>query len=263
MISHVYRNVTISIDDFTMQLDLYPFHLPGVDVVLGLHWLRQLGVVHHDWANLTMSFTWQGHTHSFSGIGSGGKPVIGTASKGGTLFGLLVRSHTDTSDTNRNTAYTNLHHRYPAVFSNPTGLPPARAHDHRIPLLHGAPPANVRPYRYPQVQKEEIERAVREMLQSGIIQHSVSAFSSPVLLVKKKDNSWRFCVDYRALNAITIKDKYPIPLIDELLDELHGATVFSKLDLKSGYHQIRVHSDDVHKTAFRTHEGHYCEVRDP
>jgi hypothetical protein len=120
----------------------------------------------------------------------------------------------------------------------PKGLPPKRDHDHSIQLVLGSQPPNIRPYRYPHIQKSEIEKMVEEMLDACIIRHSKSAYSSPVVMVQNKYDTWCMCLDYRVINSYTIKDKFPILVIDDLLDELNGAMYFTKLDLRSSYHQI-------------------------
>jgi hypothetical protein len=144
------------------------------------------------------------------------------------------------------------------IFQVPSQLPPSRpGFDHKIPLKEGAEAFNLRPYRYSIVQKNIIDQLVQDMMDQGIIQHSNSPFASPTVLVRKKDGSWRLCVDFRRLNSHTIKDRFPIPLIEDLLDELGGSSIFSKLDMKSGYHQLRMAPGEEHKTAFKTHSGHY------
>ena len=119
---------------------------------------------------------------------------------------------------------------YSDLFAIPTVLPPQRVHDHAIPLHPTAVPVNARPYKYSPTHKSEIEKQVKDLLAAGLITHSSSPFASPVLLVQKKDGSWRFCVDYRILNDLTIKNSFPMPVIEEILDELFGAKYFTKLD---------------------------------
>ena len=126
--------------------------------------------------------------------------------------------------------------KFKVVFHTPMGLLPVRGREHAVVLKDEMSPINVRPYRYPHFQKTEVEKLVSEMLVVGIIQMGTNPFPSSVLLVKKKDGSWGFYVDYWALNKTIVLDKYLIPIIDGLLDELNGAKIFSKLDLRSGYH---------------------------
>ncbi|XP_078429554.1 uncharacterized protein LOC144701690 [Wolffia australiana] len=146
---------------------------------------------------------------------------------------------------------------FPHVFENPKSLPPVRSCDHQIHLLPDSKPINKRPYRYSYSHKNILEELMQELLEINVIRHSNSCFTSPALLVKKKDGGFRLCIAYRSLNQMTIPNRFPIPMVDELLEELHGMTIFYKIYLKSVYYQIRMHSDDIYKTAFKTHHGHF------
>ena len=137
------------------------------------------------------------------------------------------------------------------------GTPPERGIEHEINLEEGAKPPNRAPYRLGPAEQTEMREQVQDLLMQGFVQPSMSPYGAPILFVPKKDGRWRMCIDYRALNKQTIKDRFPLPRIDELLDRLGRAKFFTKLDLASGYHQIAVRKEDIPKTAFRTATGHY------
>ncbi|CAL1410109.1 unnamed protein product [Linum trigynum] len=147
---------------------------------------------------------------------------------------------------------------YPEVFPEDLpGLPPQREVEFDIEVVPGTAPISIPPYRMAPVELKELKEQLEELLEKGFIRPSVSPWGAPVLFVKKKDGSMRLCIDYRKLNKATIKNRYPLPRIDDLFDQLQGAKVFSKIDLRSGYHQLRVADGSIPKTAFRTRYGHY------
>jgi hypothetical protein len=213
----VLRQAPIVIDSRPFAVDLYIMPLAGYDLVLGTQWLGTLGDIIWNVAAGTMEFRMADQQVCWRSVAPPTPPHIHSASAAERLLDELLASFAD-------------------VFAEPKGLPPACGRAHRIILKPDTAPVAVRPYRYLAAHKTELEKQCTTMIENGIVRHSDSTFSSPVLLVKKSDGSWRFCVDYRALNAATIKDAFPIPVVDELLDELHGAKYFTKLDLRSGYH---------------------------
>ena len=137
------------------------------------------------------------------------------------------------------------------------GFPPHREIEFVIELAPSIEPASKALYRMAPAELKELKIQLQELLDLGFIRPSFSPWGAPVLFVKKKDGSMRMCINYRELNKLTIKNKYPLPRIDDLFDQLQGKGVFSKIDLRSGYHQLRVKESDIPKTAFRTRYGHY------
>nr|GFC32530.1 retrotransposon protein [Tanacetum cinerariifolium] len=147
---------------------------------------------------------------------------------------------------------------FPNVFPDELqGIPPVHEVEFSIELIPGAEPISKAPYRMALIELKELKDQLQELLERGFIRSSVSPWGAPVLFVKKKDGSMRLCIDYRELNKITIRNCYPLPQIDDLFDQLQGTMHFSKIDLRSGYHQLRVKEQDISKTAFRTRYGHY------
>ena len=138
-----------------------------------------------------------------------------------------------------------------------SGLLPDRELKFGIEVLSSSTPISIPPYRMAPMELKELKIQLQDLVDKGFIRPSVSSWGAPILFVKKKDETLRLCVDYRQLNRVTIKNKFPLPRIDDLFDQLQGARVFSKIDLRSGYHQLKIMKIDIPKTAFRTRYGHY------
>lgn len=246
------KNFTWSMQGHQFCIDVVMFPLAGCDLILGMKWLKTLGPITWDCSSLIMEFTVSGKRIKLQAE-KGAKNQLLWCDKGQSVksarqvYGIQVTPWQtkgmcyalnlaeEKIEVSRRTQQ--LLDKYPEVVQGVSGLPPPRPEiDHAIPLQEGANPINIRPYLYPAFQKTVIEELVEGMLKLGIVQTSESPFASPVVLIKKKDGGWRLCLDYRAVNKLTIKNKYPIPLIEDMFDELGGARLFSKLDLREGYH---------------------------
>lgn len=202
------RDVDIKIGRDVFTINAYSIPLDFFDMVLGVSFLKTINTILLDFDDLEMAFTYNGKCVLWRGLISLWHPTHGSPA-----FYLTTREY----------YLDHLLQSFEDVFQEPTGLPPSHPCDHRIHLKQNTKPITVHPYRYSQLQKNELETQCIKMLQQGIIRHSTSPFSALVLLVKKHDETWRFCFDYQTLNEATAKDKFPIPVVEEFLDELHGA----------------------------------------
>nr|ABA98022.1 retrotransposon protein, putative, Ty3-gypsy subclass [Oryza sativa Japonica Group] len=226
-----------------------------LDVILGMDWLTKFkGVI--DCANHTVTLTNEkGETVVYKSLVS--------PKQGVSLNQIETEIPVDTVEKNlRKLEYIPIVCEYPEVFPEDlTTMPPKREIEFRIDLAPGTAPIYKRPYRMAANELAEVKKQVDEQLQKGYIRPSTSPWGAPVIFVEKKDKTKRMCVDYCALNEVTIKNKYPLLRIDDLFDQLKGAEVFSKIDLRSGYHQLRIQEEDIPKTAFTTRYGLYeCTV---
>lgn len=207
------NSVTLWVQGHSIVTSFYLISLGGWDIVLGVEWIRTLSLILWDFTHMTMQYTLLARSTTLMGVTPGGPSLEeGThfiKSNPSTTKGLLLKllsCDAEPAASSTPAPIQDLLHSFAPVFATPIGFPPSRAYDHRI-ILFGSQPVNFCSYRYPYLQKTEIEKIIGDLLLSRVIHPSQSPFSAPVLLVRKADGSWWLCVDYRALNHETVKDK--------------------------------------------------------
>ncbi|KAL0551924.1 hypothetical protein IC582_011017 [Cucumis melo] len=252
----------IEIAGHVIEVTLIVLDMLDFDVILGMDWLAANNAS-IDCSRKEITFNPPSRaSFKFKGEGSRLLPQVISAIRASKLlsqgtWGILA-SVVDTREADVSLSSEPVVRDYPDVFPEELpGLPPHREVEFAIELEPGTVPISRAPYRMAPAELKELKVQLQELLDKGFIRPSVSPWGAPVLFVKKKDGSMRLCIDYRELNKVTVKNRYPLPRIDDLFDKLQGATVFSKIDLRSGYHQLRIKDEDVPKTAFRSRYGHY------
>ena len=252
------RGCELEISRILLTVDLRIMDMSEFDVILGMDWLTAYRVVIDFECRRVTTYTQDGTRVVFQWDKHDILPHIVYESKcQGQLAGWLA-SLTLEDEVRPDLDLPRVVCEYADVFPDELlGLPPHRDVDFDIELHPGTSPISMTPHRMAPVELHELRVQIQELLYKGFIRMSTSPWGAPVLFAKKKDKTFRLCIDYRQLNSVTIKNRYPLPRIDDLFDQLRGARVYSKIDLLTGYHQLRVRDTDIPKTAFGTRYGHF------
>ncbi|GJS92173.1 putative reverse transcriptase domain-containing protein [Tanacetum coccineum] len=265
----IIRGCTLNFLNHPFNIDLMPVELGSFDVIIGMDWLAKYHAV-IVCAEKIVRIPFGDGILIVRGDGSSNKhgtrlSIISCTkaqeylAKGCHVF-LANITATKDEDKSKGKRLEDVPvvREFPEVFPEDLpGIPPTRQVEFRIDLVPGAAPVARAPYRLAPSEMKELAEQLQELTDKGFIKPSSSPWGAPVLFVKKKDGSFRMCIDYRELNKLTVKNRYPLPRIDDLFDQLQGSSIYSKIDLRSGYHQLRVREEDILKTAFRTRYGHY------
>ena len=262
ILNRVYRDCPIKILKYEFLGDLIKLSFREFDVIMGMDWLsRHQAIVDYRMKRVTLR-TLNEDEVTFIGERSNHLSNVISAAITRTMVQKGCEAYLDhvidMVKVRPSVSDIPTVSNFPDVFLEELpGLPPHREIEFAIDVVPGATPASITPYRMAPLELKELKLQLQELLEKGFIRPSVSPWGAPVLFVKRKDGTLRLCIDYRQLNKLTIKNKYPLRRIDDLFDRLKIESIFSKIDLRSGYLQMRIKDADVHKTTFRTRYGHY------